>query len=342
MPVAKVLEPGFLTTVQDLGRYGYRHQGVPVSGGVDPWALRTANMLVGNSPGDAALEITLQGPALLFLRDCIVAVTGADMELHLSGHKVPMWESFFCSAGDILSFGYRREGCRSYLAISGGIDVPVVLGSRSTLLTAGFGGLAGRRLKKGDLIKTVRRSLEITQVGNKLPGDQRPVYPSKISVKVIRGINSDRFSKREYAKLFESPFEVTGRFDRMGCCLEGQNTIISNSAATMESYPVVPGSIQVLPSGNLIVLLNDSQSTGGYPQIACVISGEVWKIGQAVPGNKIVFEETDINTAHEILNMKGKVFSNVRKESAVRFYKRTEKHCYEINLQNCPEKGNDI
>ncbi len=342
MPVARVLSPGLLTTVQDLGRFGYRHLGIPVSGGIDQWALRLANMLVGNNPGEAVLEMNFNGPSILFLRDCVVAITGADMEPSLSGKRAPMWESFFCSEGEVLSFGYRKEGCRSYLAFYGGIDVPVVLGSRSTLLSAGFGGLEGRQLKKGDFIKTVHESLENAQVGRLLPPEKRPYYLPEISVKVVRGINSDLFSEQEYTKFYSSEFIVTPRSDRMGYCLAAQRPITSAAPATAESFPAAPGSIQILPSGQPIVLLNDSQSTGGYPQIACVISGEIWKIGQASPGDRVVFQETDMSSARQIAIKNTEILECIQKAPALNFYMRTPKYCYEVKLQNYPEKGNNI
>ncbi|MHB9095141.1 MAG: 5-oxoprolinase subunit C family protein, partial [Eubacteriales bacterium] len=230
MPVAKVIAPGFQTTVQDLGRFGYRHLGVPVSGGIDKWALRLANRLVGNDEGDAALEMTMSGPTLLFLRDCVAAITGADMAPQLSGQDAPMWQSFFCSAGDILSFSYRRTGCRAYLAISGGVDVPPVLGSRSTFLAAGFGGLNGRPLQAGDLVKTAEGDPSTAGLGNRLPHHLRPAYLPETRVKVIAGINADRFSNYEYTKLFGLTFTVTRRLSRMGCFLDGPDIKVSGQA----------------------------------------------------------------------------------------------------------------
>ncbi len=297
----KIIKPGFLTTVQDAGRPGYRHIGVPVSGALDQMAYRAANILAGNESGAAALEMTLAGPEIVFLNDCAAAVTGADMEPRLSGKAVPMWERIYCRAGDMLCFGYRKKGCRSYLAVSGGINVPPVLGSRSTYLTAGFGGYNGRRLKKNDILKLLPEESENTLAGCVVPLKDRPVYSSEVMVRVIRGINAGFFSDKEYKKLFTVPFKVTQRLDRMGCCLEGGTPIVSDKQGLMLSCPATPGSIQVPPSGQPVVLLQDAQATGGYPQIGCVISADLWKLGQVVPGDTVFFEETDIKTAHEII-----------------------------------------
>lgn len=338
MPVAKMLKPGLQTTVQDLGRPGYRHLGVPVSGGIDQWSLRAANLLVGNDQRAAALEITMAGPQLLFLRDCVIAVTGGETGLDLSGRRAPMWESFFCAQGDILSFGLRKSGCRSYMAIASGIDVPLVLGSRSTFLTSGFGGYNGRILQGGDLIRTLPGEAIIASLGRKVPPHIRPVYLSEIEVKVMKGIHAEKFSRAEYAKLLTSVFTVTTRQNRMGCFLAGSHIAAEYGTGVMDSYPVSPGSIQVLPSGDPVVLLNDAQSTGGYPQIACVASAELWKIGQAKPGDKIFFAETGIEYARDLLRQKLSDMPNwVEDMPEVSFCHKSNNNQYHITLYQSPE-----
>lgn len=304
MPAAIVEKPGFLTTVQDLGRFGYRHLGVPVSGSIDPWALRAANLLTGNKPGSACLEMTLTGPTLRFLQDCLIAITGADIEPKINGRPAPMWECIFLKTGDILTFGHCRRGCRSYLAFAGGIDVPLVLGSRSTLLAAGFGGYGGRSLIAGDIIEIFNPGEECAGSGEKYPAHLRPAYPSEIRVRVIKGINSDCFSAEEYEKFYRESFKVTVRYNRMGCILEAGAAVIPKTPAVAESFPVTPGTVQVPPSGKPVVLLNDAQSTGGYPQIATVITADLWRVGQAVAGDLISFEETSLEEAHRLLEMK--------------------------------------
>lgn len=334
----KVIKAGFQTTVQDLGRFGYRHLGVPVSGGLDSLALRIANVLVGNEPDSPCLEATLHGPELYFLRDCIIAVTGADMKPSLSETPVSMWETVLCKAGETLRFGYRRSGCRSYIAFHGGIAVPEVLGSSSTLLVAGFGGFEGRSLQPGDIVKTDYRTTGTALTVNILPQGRRPEYNLPFKVKVLRGIDADMFSAAEYNKLFSQIFSVSNRCNRMGCGLEGITPMQSAVGPTFESYPVTPGSIQVPSSGNPIVLLNDAQSTGGYPQIGCIISADLWKLGQVVPGDSMVFEETSLEEALHLNASESKILKQIRQVSSGRFFQDTGKNLYEIVVDN-PETG---
>lgn len=338
MPVAfEVMNPGFQTTVQDFGRTGYRHLGVPVAGGLDKQAVSIANRLAGNEPGAPCLESALFGPELRFLGDCIVALTGADMKPSLAGIPVPMWQSFRCTAGDVLKLGYRSSGCRSYIAFSGGIDVPEVLGSFSTFLTAGFGGFNGRTLKKGDILKTRFKEVKSDNLYRKYPEQYRPEYGARVNIKVIRGINADCFSLPDYEKLFKEPFTVNSRSNRMGCFLDSSIKIVSKFEAGSESFPAAPGSIQVLPNGQPVVLLNDAQSTGGYPQIGCVISADLGKLGQMVPGDRIIFEETGLNEAVLLAEEQLKAEGLVETYTNLKLYESSGTNRYEILLQY-PEK----
>lgn len=332
--VFKVLKPGMLTTVQDLGRFGSRHMGVPVSGAVDSLSFRIANTLVGNPVNAACLELSMSGPEFLVLEDSIIAITGADMGAEVSGNTVRMWESFFCSAGEILKFGGQRIGCRSYIAVSGGIEVPTVLGSRSTLLSAGIGGYLGRSVLKGDIIYSGETTLEITQLGKQFPPELRPVFNSHVILGVLRGINADEFVPAEYQKLFSQSFVVTKQSNRMGCCLEGKNPIRTNNPAFNESYPVSPGSIQILPSGMPVILLNDAQSTGGYSQIACVASADLWKLGQVLPGDTISFQEIDFVRAEDLLKNQRLLVKSIESSFSVRFIKKAEKSRFEVRMEN--------
>ena len=328
-PLFKVLKPGLLTTVQDPGRLGNRHFGVPVSGGVDGWALKAANVLVGNNPACACLETTLSGPTIQFLCDCAAAITGADMQPELSGTPVPLWESFYCRSGEILRFGYKKTGCRSYIAFSGGIEVPVVLGSRSTFLTAGFGGFQGRRLEAEDILNTSVVDTGRDNIGLRYPEYVRPVYSPEIKVRTLMGIDRDCFSQKDYARFHSETFTVTNRLNRTGCSLAGP-MISTESPAVAESFPVAPGSIQITPAGNPIVLLHDAQSTGGYPQIAVVITADLGQLGQAVPGDKIIFEETDGKTAQKLLTSRTEELYCLEMASEFKAYRMTTKHEYEI------------
>lgn len=322
MPLARIIKPGIQTTVQDLGRTGYRHLGIPLAGAVDPWALIAANNLVGNRPVAACLEMALTGPELYILSDCVIAVTGADLGPRLLGKPLPMWESVYCRSGSTLSFGYRRSGFRSYLAVAGGIDVPEVLGSRSTFLAGRFGGFEGRKMIKGDLLRAFYP--DEVSVGVKFREDVRPVYMDEVSVRVIKGINSVLFSKNEYTKFFATFYRVSERTDRMGCCLDGETRIMPGGEATGESYPVVPGTVQILPTGQPIIMLNDAQSTGGYPQIATVVSADLWQIGQAVPGTKITFRETETDSAHRLLTDMNSLVQSTSRPHKLKVFKKTK------------------
>ncbi|WP_418790039.1 biotin-dependent carboxyltransferase family protein [Phosphitispora sp. TUW77] len=338
MFAAEVIRQGFLTTVQDLGRFGNRHMGIPVSGAADCWALITANGLVGNEPGAACLEITLSGPGILFNKDCLIAITGADMGPSIFGREVPLWESFLCCAGTLLSFGYSKKGCRAYLAIAGGIDVSPVMGSRSTFLAGAFGGLEGRQLTKGTRLPVMtdpnieKLSLE-NIIGKRYPVNRRPVYSDRIIVRVIPGIDRGLFINLEYSKLFSTEYIVSEQFNRMGCYLKGCNKIRSLMPPLADSFPTTPGSIQVLPTGKPVILLHDAQSTGGYPQIGCIIAADLWKITQAVPGNRIKFVETDVSTGLKLLDDKNKETLLMEMAPQAYIYQNTGKNRYEVIIK---------
>ncbi len=337
----RVIKPGFQTTVQDLGRFGYRHLGVPISGGIDSFALMMANILTGNETGAPCLETALQGPELYFLKDTVIAITGADMEPRLSGKPIPMWESVLCKAGETLKLGYRRSGCRSYIAFAGGIKVPEILGSCSTFLTAGFGGVNGRCLQAGDLLETCRYAGQRGLLLRVVPEKYRPEYHSPFCVRVIKGINADNFEESEYKKLYNQTFTVTNRCNRMGCFVNGLTSIGTNADPILESYPVIPGTIQVPSSGNPIVLLNDAQATGGYPQIGCVISSDIWKLGQMIPGDKLKFEETNIKEALETERVQNETLRKIGQEYKQRYIYHTRKNTYEVIFDRTIMKENN-
>ena len=283
----EVLEPGMLTTVQDLGRTGHRAAGVGLSGATDSFALRVANLLVGNSENAAGLEFTLIGPVLLFRHDTIVAATGAVFD------ALPPWRPVMIPAGTRLKLGSARSGCRGYLAVAGGIAVPEVLGSRSTHLRVGLGGYLGRALAAGDLLPTVAS-------GRKVIGhwriDQRilPAYSAHPTVRVVRGAQADEFE----ADFLPQSFTVSPQSDRMGLRLRG---VAAQRASRREllSAAVVPGTIQVPPDGQPIILLADAQTLGGYPQIAHVITVDLPLLAQLRPGERVSFREVSLEEAHE-------------------------------------------
>jgi antagonist of KipI len=303
----EVLLPGAFTTVQDLGRYGYQKYGVSISGAMDRFALRVANLLVGNEEGEAAVEATVIGPKLKALGKVRMAITGADLSPEIDGKPAPMWRALHVSEGSILSFGAPKSGCRAYLAVSGGIDFPVIMGSRSIHTRSNLGG-EGRALAKGDVIK-IRDSGARNQGSGayQLPEDLVPVYGRQWKVRVVPGPQNDYFTRRGIETFLSGEYEITPQADRMGYRLKGPK-IEHKAGADILTDATPPGSIQVPGDGMPIVLLADGQTTGGYSKIATVISVDQDLLGQARPGDKVRFQRVTITEAHRLLEeMEGKM-----------------------------------
>lgn len=297
MEVFRVLDPGPFTTVQDMGRYGFQQFGVPISGAMDQFAYRVANLLVGNRQGAAALEITAFGPRLEVLSEADVAVTGADIPLLLDGEEVPRWASVRVRPGQILSFGPLRSGCRAYLAVSGGIDVPLVMGSRSTCVGARIGGCEGRPLAKGDVLR--RGDGELLKQPRILPEDLVPTYPRQWELRAIPGPQDDHFDEG-LDVFFSAEFVITPRANRMGYRLEGPEVRHKEGMPKgIISEASVPGAVQVPPDGQPIVL-GLEQTVGGYTKIATVITVDMDRLAQAKPGEKVRFQRVDLKTAHAL------------------------------------------
>ena len=291
----EVAAPGMLTTVQDLGRRGYRGQGVPVSGAMDPFALQAGNLLVGNPRGAAALEMALRGPVLRVLADTIVAACGADFGATLSGEPLPPWESVSAHAGQTLAFGSPARGTWAYLCVSGGIDVPEVMGSRSTYVRAGLGGLEGRPLGSGDLLQVGAPGPGAAPVRS-LPLAEIPPIGQHADVRVVLGPQEEMFSRGAIDAFFSSRYTVTPRSDRMGYRLRGERLRFEGETEIL-SEGVTEGSIQVPPDGQPIVLMPDCQTTGGYAKIAVAISADLPRLAQLAPGSTVRFLPADLEEA---------------------------------------------
>ena len=294
-----VLTPGSFTTVQDKGRFGYQHMGIPVSGVLDSFSCRVANLLVGNPDGTAVLESTIVGPQIAVLKEADIALTGAEMNAKLNYKPVESWKTIRVVPGDVLAFEPVTSGCRGYLAVSGGIDVPDVMGSMSTYYGGKIGGYSGRPLKKGDIVR--RGDGSLMEVPRHLPEKWIPTYPDKITLRAIVGPQDDHFDEG-LESLFQSEFLVTPKADRMGYRLQG--TPIKhreNVSKSIISEPTIPGGIQVPADGQPIILLVE-QTVGGYTKIATVISTDLSKIAQAVPGDSVNFEVVTLEKAHRIYN----------------------------------------
>ncbi len=299
-PTIHVLRPGLFTTVQDLGRYGYQRFGVSVSGAMDPWALTVGNRLLGNPDQAAGLEITLQGPELLFEQALPIVITGADLSPTSNGLAVPMWTVVAMQAGSRLQFGMRRQGARAYLTVAGGINGPLMLGSRSTHVRSGLGGLAGRALKKWDQLEAGPATRAAPHyVSRALPEPNRPRYPNSPTVRVMPGPQFDTFTSEALQTLAGRPYRVTAESDRMGYRLEGAG-LPHRASADIISEAVSIGSIQVPSSRQPILLMADCQPTGGYAKLATMISADRSLAAQLSPGDSLLFLIVSAEQASEL------------------------------------------
>ncbi len=283
-----VVKPGMLTTVQDAGRWGFQSSGVPVAGPMDPVSHRLANALVGNSRDAALLEVTLLGPELEFEDERLVAVTGAEFDLTLDGRPVRSHAPFTVAAGSHLRFGARRLGARAYLAVSGGINVPLTLGSRSTHLVSAMGGVNGRALIAGDRLPLGHP--ERPQGMALAPQDAIIALPDRrATIRVLPGPQVEYFAGRALDVLQSGPYVIAQNSDRMGFRLEGPRLTHARGADIISDATPL-GVLQVPASGQPILLMADRQTTGGYPKIATVIAADMTIAGQLGPGDAITFE----------------------------------------------------
>ena len=288
----KIHKPGLLTTVQDLGRYGYQQFGMPVSGAMDTKALKLANYLVGNDENEACLEATADGPKIEFECDIFIAICGADMQAKINGKEVEMYKTLMVKTGDILTFGKLINGFRTYISFAGGIQVPVIMGSKSTYLRGGVGGFKGRKLKKGDVvaIKNDSNKPEIRSIEQK----NIPVYRNHFTARIIPGPEADHFTVNGLATFLHSEYTIAEQSDRMGYRLAG-NKIEHKKSADIISSGIAFGTIQVPAHGQPIIMMADRQTTGGYTRIATIISEDLPYIAQLKPGDTILFKELNLD-----------------------------------------------
>jgi antagonist of KipI len=279
----RVLAPGFLTTVQDLGRFGHAHRGISASGAADPLAIRAGNLLVGNAENAAALEMTLTGGEFEFEEGAVIALTGSDF-----GVDLPLWAPIPIKAGQELRFGATKTGARAYLCIRGGIDAPLTLGSASAHLLTGVGG---GPLRKGDTLQIGGGAVRKPRSAANNP----PQWTKSQAIRVTDGPQSDWF----HGELYEGIYTVAEECNRMGIRLRG--AAIPSAPGGMLTEGVAMGAIQVPPDGQPIVLFVEHQTTGGYPKPANVISADYWRLGQMRPRDEVRFERVDIRRALELL-----------------------------------------
>jgi antagonist of KipI len=306
-----VKTPGVLTTIQDMGRVGYGQYGIAVSGAMDRFSLYAANLLVGNDPGCAGLEITLYRLKLEVLRKVRAAVTGAAMNPVLDGKPLPMWQTVELPAGSTLLFKEVGRGARCYLSVQGGLDAPLLLGSRSTHSKA----LLGEPLRKGDLLRALPPKAETPFL--LVPNDLIPTYSDSAQIRVVMGPQEDAFTARGIDTFLSESYTITPQSDRQGYRLKGE-PIEHRAAADIISDAILPGSIQVPGNGQPIIMMIDAQTTGGYAKIACVIGPDMDILGQMLPGRKVKFCKVSIEEAHSILRARSKALSEFERQLASR------------------------
>ena len=310
-----VARSGFLTSVQDVGRRGFREFGVSAGGALDPFALRVANLLVGNDEAAAGLEITFGGLQLHFQEERIVAWCGGEFDVHVGSTALPVGHAALVRAGDELKFGRSEIGCRAWLTISGGINVPIVLSSRSTDLRANFGGFNGRALRDGDVLPLVQKSRS-TPAATGISSWTAPhdwVSPAKHepTLRFVRGVDWNRFSASTLQHFMNELFAVSSDSDRMGVRIDGPE-LKREDNVDLISEAVAPGTIQVPPSGKPILLLGDCQTIGGYPKIAHVITVDLGIAAQLRAGDRVRFSEVSLADAHHLLLEREREFDRFR------------------------------
>jgi biotin-dependent carboxylase-like uncharacterized protein len=306
----RILEPGPLTTVQDLGRAGHLRYGIPPSGPVDVESFLLANRLVGNPDTAAGLECTYMGPRFQVEASCALAVTGAPAPVTVNGEPAPRWATIVLKPGDTVRVAAPRTGVRSYLAFSGGIDVPLVLGSRSTYLRGQLGGLQGRALRAGDVLTLCARPLPAARTIAAPPIGE----DAETTVRVVLGPQADRFTGEGLETFLGSAYEMLPQSDRMGARLRGPR-IAHARGHDIISDGIALGSIQVPGDGQPIALLVDRQSTGGYTKVATICSFDISRVGQVKPGQRLRFRAIPLAEAHRELRQWQASLADVLKES---------------------------
>lgn len=306
--VLRIVEPGLLSTVQDLGRPHAVASGVPPGGAMDRFAHTAANLLVGNDRSAATIECTVRGPRVIATSPCLVAVTGGDFGLRINGREVATWTGLSLAEGDELAVGPRRSGARAYLAVAGGVAGDRWLGSLSTNLLAQRGGMSGRALVAGDVISTASAPAVPPVAGRHLDPELRPRYADH-ALNVIAGPHFSRLSVESARALSEAAFTVTPDSDRMGYRLSGPP--LEALGDELLSFGLVAGAVQLPAGGRPIVLMADYQTAGGYPVIAVVASASMTVAAQLVPGDELTFSIVGLDVALEMRNRQRKALASL-------------------------------
>ncbi len=292
-----IRKAGMLTSVQDLGRWGYQSSGVPVAGAMDLPALRLGNVMLGNPEGAAALEVTLLGPEIEVKEAGAAVFAGADLGFSVNGKAVGSWRSVVLNDGDVITFkGSKGKGCRGNLCFAGGVDIPAVMNSRSTYIRAKIGGVEGRALKVGDVIKIGEPTALWKKLGGLcLPEDLDPAQDANAPLAIITGLQEDAFTEEGKKLLFESEYTITAESDRMGCRLEGAKIEHTEKGADIVSDAIPLGAVQIPGHGMPIIMLADRQTTGGYTKIGVLTPLSMEALVQKMPGSKVRFRRADVS-----------------------------------------------
>jgi biotin-dependent carboxylase-like uncharacterized protein len=307
----EVIEPGIFTTIQDLGRKGYFASGIPPSGAMDRFALRMGNLLVRNPLDEAGIETTAIGMKVRVLRDTVIAITGADFEARLNGGPVPMWQTVLLCDGDILAFGKAMRGWRGYLCVAGGIDVPAVLGSKSTYTLGGLGGIRGRPLKKRDILHAGSSAYPLDGLrGRRAREDVLPRLGDASSLRVILGPQDDHVKEESLELFLKSPYRVSIRSNRVGYRFEGPQLYFKERAESLDAgldpSNIVDdgnaiGAIQIPAGKEPICLGPDGVTMGGYVKIACLISADMDRMAQLRLRESVHFRAVTVDEARSLL-----------------------------------------
>lgn len=307
----KVIKAGLQSSIQDFGRFGFQRYGMAVCGAMDTWALRLGNIILGNQEGEAGIECTTLGPTLRFEEGQLICVAGADLSPMIDGVPITMWKPIFVPRTGVLSFGKPLSGCRSYICFYGGLEVPKVLGSRSTYIKGRIGGWKGRALEKQDQI-----GFRSPYVGTKTEfrWQMDPSLYGNLTIRRIRvttGPQFERFDSNALVDFLSSTFTISKASDRMGYRLESKPLRLKDKDE-MLSTAVTFGTIQVPPQGNAIVLMADHPTTGGYPVIGQVATIDLPLLAQMGALDQIEFDLITLAEAQELLNIQNKQLNQLK------------------------------
>ncbi len=326
----KVRKAGMFSTIQDQGRWGYQAYGMPVAGAMDRYASRVANLLAGNAADAAVLEMTLLGGSFIFSEETRAAICGAEMKATLNGKSVENWSSFLIPAGGELEFSFAENGCRAYLALQGGFEVPLVLGSRSTYSRGGIGGFSGRALQNGDEL-SVAAAKKAEWRPCRLPQKYAPRQTDEITLRVLLGPQDELFTSAGLETFLTQIYLISNEADRMGYRFEGAK-IEHCAKADIISDALCLGAVQVPGHGMPIVMMADRQTTGGYAKIATVIGPDLRLLAQAKPGDAVRFAACSDAEAVAALKREEAAYLEIASLLAAPPQKKTATRCFRVSL----------